>query len=217
MSGNGHRLIAREGIPVLFSLLVLTIITYIFIGFFSSLIFLLLVPIAGFLFRDPVCDVPAAPLAIISPASGRVMSVSQIEDPWLSRSAIRVRIKISPWDVHSLRSPIEGKVMNQWSSSDAKSEFTRQIAYWIKTDEGDDLLMALGMNSGAKYTHMSLYSGNRAGQGQRCGFLYFAGVIDIYLPENSRVNVKAGEQLISGTDILGQFVHVEGTSAISAN
>jgi len=104
MSGNGHRLIAREGMPVLLSLLVLTIITYIFIGLFSSLIFLLLVLISGFLFRDPVCDVPATPLAIISPASGKVMSVSQAEDPWLSRSAIRVRIKISPWDVHSLRS-----------------------------------------------------------------------------------------------------------------
>jgi len=76
--------------------------------------------------------------------------------------------------------------------------------------------MALGMNSGAKFTRMSLYSGNRAGQGQRCGFLYLTGVIDIYLPENSRVNVRAGEQLISGTDILGQFVHAEGVSAISA-
>jgi phosphatidylserine decarboxylase len=216
MSGNGHRLIAREGMPVLLSLLVLTIITYIFVGLFSSLIFLLLIPIAGFLFREPVCDVPATPLAIISPASGKVLSVTQLEDPWLSRSAIRVRIKILPWDVHSLRSPIEGKVMNQWSSCDAESEFERQIAYWIKTDEGDDLLMALGMNSGAKFTRMGLYSGNRAGQGQRCGFMYLTGVIDIYLPENSRVNVKAGQQLMSGTDTLGQFVHLAGASAISA-
>ena len=216
MSGNGHRLITREGMPVLAALFVLTITAYIFLGFFYSLFLLILLLLAAFLFRDPICEVPSAPLAVLSPASGRVSSVSQTEDPWLSRPAIRIRIKISLWDAHSLRSPIEGKVMNQWSSSDANSEFSRRIAYWIKTDEGDDLLMALGMNGGTKFTRMSIYSGDRAGQGQRCGFLYFAGVIDVYLPENSRVSIKAGEQVMSGTAILGQFVHADGASVINA-
>jgi phosphatidylserine decarboxylase len=192
------------------------ITAYIFLGFFSALLILLLFVIAAFLFRDPICEIPAVPLAVLSPASGTVLSVAQAEDPWLSRSAIKVRIKISAWDAHSLRSPIEGKVMNQWSSSEADSEFRRRVAYWIKTDEGDDILMALGMSAGTKFTRMTIYSGERSGQGQRCGFLYFAGVIDVYLPANTRVSIKAGERVTSGTTILGYFVHAQGASVITA-
>ncbi len=197
-------------------LLVLTISSYIFFGLISALFLLVLLAFATFLFRDPICDVPAVPLAILSPASGCVLSVTETEDGWLERSAIRVRIKLSLWDAHSMRSPIEGKVMNQWSSAENESEFSRTIAYWIKTDEDDDLLIALGLNASTKFARMSFHSGDRTGQGQRCGFLYFSGIIDIYLPENSRISVKAGEQVMSGTTILGQFVHTEGASVIAA-
>jgi len=216
MSGNGQRFITREGIPVLLVLLILAITTYIFLGLFFSLFFILIFFIALFLFRDPKCEVPASPLAVVSPVSGQVLSISQTEDPWLSRRAIRIRLKISLWDPHGLRSPIEGKVMNQWSSCIAGQEFSRQYAYWIKTDEDDDLLMALGVDSKAKFTHISIHSGDRTGQGQRCGFLYFMGIIDVYLPENSRISIRAGDRVISGSAILGQFVHGAGASAITA-
>ena len=105
--------------------------------------------------------------------------------------------------------------MNQWSSSEGKQEFDRQYAYWIQTDEGDDLLLALGMNSAANFARITLTSGQRAGQGQRCGFLYFAGVIDVYLPDNSRLTISAGEQISSGSAIIGQFVHGAGASAVT--
>lgn len=215
MSGNEQRIIANEGAPVLVALLILAAATYILIGLFSSLFFILLFFMAGFLFRDPLCEIPAAPLAVLSPASGRVLSVSQVDDPWLSRPAIMIRIEISVWDVHSLRCPTEGKIMNQWSTGDGKQEFDRQYAYWLQTDEGDDLLMALGINSAAKFTRMTIFAGERAGQGQRCGFLYFAGVIDVYLPENSRISIKAGDKVAAGSAILGQFVHGDGASSMT--
>ena len=216
MSGNGHRLIAREGVLILVALLVLAIAVYVFLGLIFSLFIVLLFVFSVVLFRDPKCEVPSAPLGILSPASGRILSVTNIEDYWLSRRAIRIRIKISPWDTHCLRCPTEGKVMNQWSSNEAKQEFNRQYAYWIQTDEGDDLLLALGMNSVLNFARMTLTSGQRAGQGQRCGFLYFAGIIDVYLPDNSRLAVAPGEQISSGTDIIGQFVHGVGASAVNA-
>lgn len=213
MSGNGQRVFAKEGQPILIALLVLAAAMYILFGLFSALFVILLFIAAAILFRDPLCQVPAAPLAVLSPASGRVLSVSQVEDPWLSRPATMVRIKISAWDAHGLRCPTEGKVMNQWSSGNDRQEFDRQYAYWLQTDEGDDLVMALGMNSAAKFTRMSIFAGKRAGQGQRCGFLYFAGVIDVYLPENSRISIKTGDRVTAGTAILGLFVHSDGISA----
>ena len=81
---------------------------------------------------------------------------------------------------------------------------------WVKekTDEDDDLVMLVGMESGARFTRVNIQSGERTGQGQRCGFLYISGIIDIYMPENARVSVSEGDQLNSGADILGEFVRL---------
>ncbi|MFT5134214.1 MAG: phosphatidylserine decarboxylase [Gammaproteobacteria bacterium] len=214
MSGNGNRLIAREGIPVLLVLLILVPTSQVFFGFSVSLFFILLFTIAVLLFRDPKCEVPAAPLAVLSPATGRIVSITHTEDPWLSRPAIKVRIKISPWDTHILRCPAEGKLMNQWSSNEQKEGFDRQYAYWLQTDEGDDLLLALGMNRAAVFTRVTMTVGERTGQGQRCGFLYFAGVVDVYLPENARLNSHVGDHVKSGTAILGRFTHSDAASVV---
>ncbi len=207
MSGNGKRIIAREGLPVLALLLLAAIATYVFIGFLVSLVFVALLFSAAFLFRDPVCVVPADPLAIVSPACGEIVSICEVEDYWLSRRAQRIRIKLSITDTHSLRSPIEGKVINQWQSSEAGGEFMRHCAFWIQTDESDDLVLGFGMDASALYTRMTLSSGQRAGQGQRCGFLYLSGTIDIYVPENARLAISAGEAVCAGTTILAHFVH----------
>jgi len=215
MSGNGHRLVAREGVPFLVTLLVLAVAAWVSFGPVASMaIVLLLLAPALVLFREPVCVLPSAPLAVLSPAGGRVVSVEKTSDPWLSRPAIRIRVRILPWDPHNLRSPVEGKVMNQWSGTEHGREFDRQYAYWLQTDEGDDLLLALGMGRGAKYTRISLTSGQRAGHGQRCGFLYFSGTIDVYIPDSARAMVTAGDRVRSGSSILAQFVHENGTAPI---
>ena len=206
MSGNGKRLIAREGIPVLAILLLATVLCYVFSGFALSLFFAALLLSGVFLFRDPVCEVPADPLAIVSPASGEIVSICEVEDYRLSRRAQRVRIKLSLGDTHSLRSPIEGKVLNQWHSSEAGGDFQRYCAFWIQTDESDDLVLGLGMDAAAMFTRMTLSSGQRAGQGQRCGFLYLSGTIDVYVPENARIELTSGEHVCAGTTILAHFV-----------
>lgn len=207
MSGNGNRIIAREGLPVLAVLLLATITAYIFSGLLVSLLFAVLLAGGVFVFRDPVCEVPADPLAILSPASGEIVSICEVEDYWLSRRAQRIRIKLSISDAHSLRSPIEGKVMNQWQTCEARGEFMRHCAFWIQTDESDDLVLGLGTNAASLYTRMTLTSGQRTGQGQRCGFLYLSGTIDVYVPENARVKLSVGDLVCAGTTILAHFVH----------
>ena len=96
--------------------------------------------------------------------------------------------------------------MNQWYAQDPAGEFKRHCAFWIQTDEADDLLLALGMGNAAMYTRIGLVAGERAGQGQRCGFLYFSGVVDVYLPENARLVVEQGASIQAGTTILGYFI-----------
>ena len=207
MSGNGVRLVAREGIPVLLVLLLLASVSYVTAGIFVFLLVMLVFALALYQFRDPKCELPSAPLAILSPASGIIESITEVEDYRLSRRAQKVRIRMSPWDTHCLRCPTEGKVMKQWSSNENNTEFDLECAYWLQTDEGDDLVLSLGMGKLAIYRKMSIVPGERAGHGQRCGFIYLAAVFDLYFPENARVKVEVGEKVSAGTSIIGEYVH----------
>ncbi|MGD8619888.1 MAG: phosphatidylserine decarboxylase family protein, partial [Gammaproteobacteria bacterium] len=48
------------------------------------------------IFRDPERDIPSQPLAVVSPADGRVTSISTTRDPYLDRDSIRVTLKMNP-------------------------------------------------------------------------------------------------------------------------
>src|SRR5204862_400353 len=61
-------------------------------------------------FRDPDRDVPSVPGGVLSPADGRVLSVDELDDPFVG-PAVRVAIFLSPLDVHVNRSPIAGLVV----------------------------------------------------------------------------------------------------------
>ena len=172
-----------------------------------------LAALTAFLFRDPRRVIPPAPLAVLSPASGEVTVVETVTDPWLKRQALKCVIRMSVWDVHSLRSPIEGKVMDQWSSRPEEPGIRRRYAYWIKTDEGDDVILSFAMGWLGLLFRLTLHCGERIGQGHPCGHLYFAGLVELYLPEATRLEVKPGLQVNSGTAIIGKFVRKWGGGA----
>lgn len=216
MATNGNPVIARQGWPLIALLLVLTIAARLYVGWTSAIIFLLLMITVTLLFRDPRRSIPPAPLAVLSPASGVVTSVEIVTDPWLRRQAVLCRVRMSIRDVHSLRSPIEGKIMDQWSSRDEESGGRRRYTYWIRTDEGDDVVLSFITGWPISLLRLTMHCGDRIGQGQPCGFLLFAGVIEVYLPETSRLEIEAGRRVDSGTAILGRFMHNPGAGAASA-
>ena len=97
--------------------------------------------------------------------------------------------------------------MNEWSAPAAESGYRRRYTYWIQTDEGDDVVLSILMGVAALVVKLIPHCGDRVGQGQLFGYLFFAGVIEVYLPENSKIEIEAGKQVKSGSDILGLFIH----------
>jgi phosphatidylserine decarboxylase len=203
-------IIAREARPLLAVLVLLAITAKVYIGWLPVLAILLLAFPVLYIFRDPACQVPASPLAVVSPVNGLVVALEQAADPWLHRTARRCRIKMSLWNVHRLRSPVEGKVRNHWASASDEPGIKRRYSYWIQTDEGEDIIFSIAVGTYAPFAKIDLPCGERVGQGQQCGYLYFSGVADILMPEATRIELKAGDTVDSGSSILGRFIRKAG-------
>ena len=220
MPTNRYPVIAREGWPVLLAIAIIAIFLNDAIGLLAAVPVWVLFGSMVYLFRDPPRNVPASPLAIVSPVHGTVIAVDKVQDQWLQREAQHVQIEMSFLEIFSLRSPIEGKVMKQWSSRFKDNSLVgrdnQQHAFWIQTDEQDDVLFAVTSPGSTSRLRFYVNSGERVGQGQRCGYLYFGGVVDVLAPVNTRISVNVGDKVIAGSSVLAQLIHESGVTVLSA-
>ncbi len=166
-------------------------------------------------FRDPPRTIPAAPLAIVCPADGRIIAVGDAHDPYLERPAKRVSVFMNIFNAHSNRSPTEGKVMERWYQSgrflkatlDKASELNERNALWIQTDEGDDVVVVQVAGLLARRILCDKQPGERVAQGERYGFIRFGSRVDVYMPSNSQIRVSLGDKVKAGSDIIALLIH----------
>ena len=214
MPSNRYPIIAREAWPLLFLLSGLALLAQFLVGPAAFGVLILPLIAALFLFRDPARAIPASPLAVVSPVHGVVTLVEETEETRLKTRMRRIRLSMRPHDIYSLRSPIEGKVMQQWCDRMEANDATRRMDFYIQSDEGDRLLMAIRHRHAMPRFHLYLRSGERVGQGQRCGYLYFGALIDVFLPLDCKVLVEVGQNVNSGSSVLARLIHAEGATVI---
>ena len=197
-------MIAREGMVPLLVVVLAGVLVLHFIGWPQSLLFWVLALLVLVLFRDPDRDIPSQPLAIVSPADGKVTSISTVQDPYLLRESIRVTIQMSHYGVFTTRSPIEGKVLEP---PNIPEDNNMPHGVWLQSDEGDDVVMVMTRGPLNNQPRCYIRFGDRIGQGKRCGFVHLGGRVEIYLPESSRLVVTEGDSVQSGSDIIAKLVH----------
>ncbi len=214
MPSNYYPLFAREAWPVFLLLMLLALFAWFFSGEKTFIFSLSILFLAFYLFRDPVREIPSRPLAIVSPVHGVVTLVEETKETPLNERARHVQIVMRLYDIYSLRSPTEGKVTDQWSSPPDENQPRRHLDFCVRTDEGDKVIIAIRPRNIIHHFRVYLQQGERVGQGQRCGYLCFGGVIDVFLPFDSRVLVEAGQFVNAGSDLLAQLIHRGKVSAI---
>jgi phosphatidylserine decarboxylase len=194
-------LIAREGWLFIFLALSATGLAGHFLGILAALPFAIAVIVLFFLFRDPPRKIPSAPLGLVSPVDGTIVEITQVHDKYLDRQAICLRLKMNWYGIYSTRSPTEGKVIKHWFGDDGKA------AQWIQTDEGDDVVVSLIKGRGSRQPACMVPTGERIGQGRRCGFVRFGALVELLVPVNTRIDKQAGDKVLAGTDIVATLVH----------
>ena len=206
MAHSQHSSIATEGWHLLLSSIVLVIILHVIFGnvVWPSWSLVLFV---GWLLRDPQRKIPSAPLGLISPVDGKVLFAGEAKDPYLGTEAHKISISMSRLGTFSLRSAAEGTVMQHWMGENIPHGVGHNHAVWIQTDEEDDVVLAL--HPGRFFNKIACYmsTGERVGQGRRCGYIPLGAQLDIYLSTNVPLEVKAGDKVRSGESIIAHFVH----------
>ena len=159
------------------------------------------------IFRDPRRGIPASPLGIISPADGRVIEVDLADRGVLHGEAHRILIDIDSFGTYTARAPVEGKIMDLRSVDTDKVVDYRTNAMWIRTDEGDDVVLQFNGHRLGLVPRAFLRYGERVGQGQRCAFLRLTRIAEVQLPLNARIQVESGQRVAAGSDLLARLPH----------
>lgn len=202
-----HEALAREARPFVLIGVLLVIVLHFLVGYWATPLWLL-VALAMWLFRDPRRNIPSDPLGVVSPVDGKVLDIEQRFDPYVERESICIQLSMPVTGVYAVRGLVEGKVMQHWMHLPKEGKLDhRQHIVWIRTDEEDHLVMVMSPGRGIGRMRCYIATGERVGHGQRCGFIPFGARVTVYLPTKSRILVKPGDQVHSGSDLLAQLVH----------
>lgn len=210
-----YPLLAREGWLHTGIALGVAVLVHYFLGGLVAIPFWVAVVFTVQFFRDPPRTIPAAPLGVLCPADGKVISLGDAYDPYLKRPAKRVSIFMNAFNVHSNRMPVEGRVMEIWyhagkffnAALEKSSEANERNAVWVRTDEGTDVVVVQVAGLIARRILCYVQPGNRVAQGERYGFIRFGSRVDVYLPPDSRFLASLGDRVQGGTSVVAELAH----------
>ncbi len=164
-------------------------------------------------FRDPERQAPADPLAIIAAADGTVADIVEIEETEVTQTKLkRVGIFLSVFDVHTNRSPIDGKVTylqhHPGAFLDARHpEATSKNEAMTWAFHGERATLVVRQITGAIARRIVPWSklGDTLKKGERFGMIRFGSRTEVYMPLSCEVIVKIGDKVKGGETIIARF------------
>jgi phosphatidylserine decarboxylase len=167
----------------------------------------------AYFFRDPERAGERGEHIVVSPADGRVMSVTEVDEPvYLHGRALRLSIFLNIFNVHVNRYPVgglveyvryePGKFFN--ASADRASLENEQMSVGINTGHTRVLVRQI---AGLIARRIETYSreGEQVTQGDRMGLMRFGSRMDIFLPVGSPVRVRVGDNVVAGVTVLAEL------------
>ena len=210
MTNYPHPIIAREGWPFLAGILVMAVLLSYFVGgFIAFLVWIIALFVLQF-FRDPGREIPQDAGAVLSPADGRVIKVERAQDPYGQREAILISVFMNVFNVHSNRSPVDGKIEKiQYfpgkffnADMDKASLENERNAIVLTTHDNQTVTFVQVAGLIARRILCYVKAGDVLARGQRYGFIRFGSRVDVYLPLDAHVKVSIGDKVSATTTIL---------------
>jgi phosphatidylserine decarboxylase len=163
-----------------------------------------------YFFRDPERVIPNDPDAVVSPADGRVVVVTDEEHTGVPGK--RISIFLAIWNVHVNRSPATGTIL--------KMEYRpgRFLAAMVAraSAENEQNVISLSTASGemvfkqiagliARRVVCWKKAGDIVQRGERIGLVRFGSRVDLWVPRDAQILVALGDNVKGGSSILARW------------
>jgi len=212
----------KEGYKILgFSLLaflVINILSYSFIDILwlqsavlivTAILFLLVVQF----FRNPQRKTVINDSTIVSPVDGKVVVIEEVfEKEFFKEKRLQVSVFMSPINVHVTRYPVNGivtyskyhpgKYLVAWHPK--SSEENERTTVVVKNKAFGEILYRQVAGALAKRIVNYAKVNDKAVQGDDSGFIKFGSRVDLYLPLNTKLNIKLNEKVKGGVSVIAK-------------
>ncbi|MGC8702779.1 MAG: phosphatidylserine decarboxylase [Thiomonas sp.] len=207
-----HPILAREGWPFIASSVLLSVIVWALAGFWWSLPLWLLSLFVIQFFRDPARPIPTDPLAVLSPADGRIVAIEPAFDTYAQRDALKISVFMNVFNVHSNRAPVDGTLRavqyfpGKFFNADLDKASEQNERNALVIDSAGRVVTAVQV-AGLIARRILCYvkAGEGLQRGQRFGFIRFGSRVDVYLPLGSQSRVSIGDKVYASSTILADL------------
>lgn len=161
-------------------------------------------------FRDPERKITPDPGAIVAPADGRVVVIT--DEANAGRPGTRMSIFLAIWNVHVNRSPADGvitkvdyrpgKFLAAWDAN--ASAQNEQNIFTLSTPHGDiEFKQIAGLV--ARRVVSWKKANDAVAKGERIGLVRFGSRVDLWVPQGSELLVKVGDTVAGGSSVLARW------------
>ena len=162
-------------------------------------------------FRNPVRNTIINEKHIISPVDGKIVNIEKVfEKEYFKEDRIQISIFMSPLNVHVTRYPMSGKVnyskyhpgkyLVAWHPKSSEKNERTTIVLENK-NFGEILYRQIAGAIARRIVNYAVVDQNVT-QGKDAGFIKFGSRVDLFLPVGSNLNVKLGQHVKGGEDVI---------------
>src|SRR5215470_2197217 len=160
-----------------------------------------------YFFRDPERIIPTDPGAVVSPADGRVLVVTDEDNA--GQPGRRISIFLAIWNVHVNRAPEAGTITKMdyrpgkffAAMRERASLENEQNVFTLSTSSGQMIFKQIA-GLIARRVICWKKQGDTVARGERIGLVRFGSRVDLWVPRAAEVRVAVGDHVKGGSSIV---------------
>ena len=174
---------------------------------------IILVGVAVYFFRDPLRKPPDEKNAVLSPADGKIIDISEVTEPvFFEKRVMRISIFMSLFDVHVNYIPYDGVVeylkysRGEYHRANTSPASIKNVHSFIGLETKFGKL-AFKQITGAVARRIvcNLKLDQKVAAGQKFGMIKFGSRMEVFLPEQATKTVKPGDRVRAGESVIAVF------------
>ena len=190
--------ILDEGNKFLFPSLICLVISILFGHLLFVLVFLCIITLVYFLYRNPHRESIRREGEILSICDGTIQSIDYVDN------LIKISTNVKIYDIHILRSPLDGLMKIKKNSSGAYLNPNTYNALKLNgVFEFEIGSINIGLQSGINHKKVNTLNGTLLTKGDVIG-IFFGGIVDIEIKNNNnfKLNVSIGDKIQAGQTVI---------------